>query len=491
MNAWLSIIPRILKSNVNIYHFASRIGSLPLSSETTITFTIIPRNEYSPICDINNNSISISIKENSKHDTIISTISCRDDDQDEFNRQMSVNARWWPEEIHDDKIKYNIPFEIVTQKSNSSESTIQVMIIVNGLIDRELIAYYPLLLTVSDHGNPPQSTNISLLIEILDENDNCPQLHIETSFIMINRDITKKRFFMHLIASDNDQDLNGQITFELSPLTSPSFISLYTNGTLIIQTNSNLIHDDSLIILHVQIRDHGQPIPCLIVETLRLFIGSNRTDWLTILKKNNNNDEASLRLVTEQFQQGKRMAYSFSLQSTTISSSLSKDSLYITSLKIRKQIFAVFIGSSIIISIIIITIILCFVDRLYKKTKKKKSSMKLNGIINHSPYILTNGKRYANSSPFKSRYSYEDESPTHNYTSLKSMKPIIVVASSTSQSSSSSVDSTTRVNTTHSRIMNTTYSYTPIGTSDELMPIEFEDNIDDIHSGIELMMTTV
>ncbi|CAF3484503.1 unnamed protein product, partial [Rotaria sp. Silwood2] len=110
---------------------------------------------------------------------------------------------------------------------------------------------------------------------------------------------------------------------------------------------------------------------------------------------------------------------------------------------------------------------------------------------NHSPYILTNGKRYANSSPFKSRYSYEDESPTHNYTSLKSMKPIIVVASSTSQSSSSSVDSTTRVNTTHSRIMNTTYSYTPIGTNDELMPIEFEDNIDDIHSGIELMMTTV
>ncbi|CAF1141511.1 unnamed protein product [Rotaria sordida] len=471
-------------------------GSSPLSSETTITFTIIPRNEYSPICDIDNNNISLSIMENSKQGTIISTISCRDDDQDELNRQMSVYARWWPEEIDDNTIKYNIPFEIVTQKSNSSESTIQIMIIVNGLIDRELIDYYPLHLTISDHGNPSQSTNISLSINILDENDNCPQLHIETSFIMINRDITKNQFLIHLIASDNDQDLNGQITFELSPLTSPSFIKLYLNGTLIIKTNSNLIYDDSLIILHVQIRDHGQPIPCLIVETLRLFIGSNQTDWLTILKKNNNYDDASLRLVTEQFQQGKRMAYSFSsIQSitTTTLSSLSKHSLYITSLKIRKQIFAVFIGSSIIISIVIITIILCFIDRLYKKTKNKKSTIKSNGINNHSPYILTNGKRYANSSPFNTKFSYENESPTHNYTNLKSMKPIIIVASSNSQSSSSSssVDSTTRVNTTNNRIMNTTYSYTAIGTSDELMPIEYDDNNDDIHSGIELMMTTV
>ncbi|CAF5119130.1 unnamed protein product [Rotaria sp. Silwood1] len=205
-----------------------------------------------------------------------------------------------------------------------------------------------------------------------------------------------------------------------------------------------------------------------------------------------------MRQVTEQFQQGKRMAYSLSIQSTTISSSLSKDSLYITSLKIRKQIFAIFIGSSIIISIIIITIILCFIDRLYKKTKKikKTSIIKLNDINNHSPYILTNGIRYINSSSYKSRFSYQDESPTHNYTSLKSMKPVIIVPSSSSQSSSSSVDSAIRINKTHNHLMNTTYSYTPIGTSDELMPVDFDDNNnnnndDDIHSGIELMMTTV
>jgi hypothetical protein len=50
-------------------------------------------------------------------------------------------------------------------------------------------------------------------------------------------------------------------------------------------------------------------------------------------------------------------------------------------------------------------------------------------------------------------------------------------------SSLTSVDSTTRINTT--------YSYTAIGTSDEFMPVELNDEDDDYNSGIELMMTTV
>jgi hypothetical protein len=175
------------------------------------------------------------------------------------------------------------------------------------------------------------------------------------------------------------------------------------------------------------------------------------------------------------------MAHVFSIQSTSISSPLAT----------RKQLFVVFICSSILISIVIITIILCFIDRLHKKLKNNKLLNKTNGINNHNPYNLANGKRIASSSPIKTRYCYEDESPAHNYANLKYLKPVIVVASSSLQSSTTSVDSTTRVNTAHNRTMNTTYSYTPIGTSDELMPMEFDDNNDDMNSGIELMMTTV
>jgi len=156
-----------------------------------------------------------------------------------------------------------------------------------------MISNYPLYLTVSDYGNPPRSINISILIEILDENDHCPQLHIESSFIMINRDIISKEFLINLIASDKDKDLNGNITFQLSPTTSPLFVNLYSNGTLIVNTDSDLIIDDSIVLLHVQIRDYGQPTPCLIVETLRLFIGTNKTDWITVGKTYNYDDTSS------------------------------------------------------------------------------------------------------------------------------------------------------------------------------------------------------
>jgi hypothetical protein len=368
-----------------------------------------------------------------------------------------------------------------------------VIISVNGSIDREIISYYSLYLTISDHGNPRQVINISISIEILDENDHCPQLHIDSSFIIINRDITFNYFLIHLIASDNDKDLNGNITFQLSPLTSPSFIHLYSNGTLEVQTNSNLIEDDSLIVLHIQISDQGQPIPCSIVETLRLFIGSNRTDWITVIK-NNNYDDTSLRLATEEFQQGKRMAHAYSIPSSSISSPLFQYSLLISS---RKQMFAVLIGTSILMFIVILTMVLCFIDCIHKKTQQNShlSMIKTNGINNHNSNSLPliNGKYNSKSLSIKPKNFYDENLSTHHhYKSLKSIKPVIVIASSNSHSSSS-IDSTTRANTVLNRAITNTYTYTALSTSDDLMPVDFDDTInDDLNdNGIELMMTTV
>ncbi len=96
-------------------------GSPSLSSETTITFTIISRNEYSPKCSIENNNTVLTIMENSEKGIILTRISCYDDDKDGLNGQMSVYARWWPEEKQENRTKLNIPFEIITEKTNSSE----------------------------------------------------------------------------------------------------------------------------------------------------------------------------------------------------------------------------------------------------------------------------------------------------------------------------------------------------------------------------------
>ncbi|CAF2736150.1 unnamed protein product [Rotaria sp. Silwood2] len=472
-------------------------GIPSLSSRGTITFRIISQNEYSPVCNTNShNNISWSIMENSEYGTLIGIISCRDDDIDEQNRQISVYSHWFPDEKNDYQNQYKIPFDIITKKSNASESTVFIILSVNGSIDREIISFYKLLLIVSDHGNPPQSINISIEIKILDENDHCPKLHIDSSLIMINRDITKKNFLINLIAFDNDTNSNGNVTFELSPSTAPLFINLYSNGTLIVQTDSNLINDDSLILLYVQIRDHGQPIPCRIVETLRLFIGSNKTNWLNIIK-NNNFDDRSLNLDNDGFQQGKRMAHAYSISSTSISSPLFQyPSMPL--LSTRKHIFAVFIGSSILMFIVILTMVLCFIDCIHKNTKQKNhklSMMKTNGVNKHNSIPLTKEKHSLTLLPMTTKNVYKDNSSKNHYKSLISttkLKPIIAISSSNSHSSSS-IDSTTRANTAHNRAMTNTYTYVALNTSEDLMPADFDDHINNNvdNKGIELMMTTV
>lgn len=165
-----------------------------------------------------------------------------------------------------------------------------------------MLSYYSLLLVVSDHGNPSQSMNMSLSIEVLDENDHCPQLHLDSTFFMINRDLFPTYHFIHLLATDHDQDRNGKIIFELSPSTAPSYITLFGNGTLLIRTDSDLVEENTVMILYVQIRDHGEPTPCRIVETLRLFFGSNQTDWKIVMKNNQqHHDHSEIDLVSDNF----------------------------------------------------------------------------------------------------------------------------------------------------------------------------------------------
>ncbi|CAF4884795.1 unnamed protein product, partial [Rotaria socialis] len=48
-------------------------------------------------------------------------LSCRDDDKDLPNREISVHPQWFPEGKIDAQNKYMIPFEIMITKSNITE----------------------------------------------------------------------------------------------------------------------------------------------------------------------------------------------------------------------------------------------------------------------------------------------------------------------------------------------------------------------------------
>lgn len=145
--------------------------------------------------------------------------------------------------------------------------------------------------------------------------------------------------------------------------------------------------------------------------------------------------------------------------------------------------------------IVILTMVLCFIDCLHKKNKQQSTTSfaKTNTINNHTSLAIANGKKLhsslSQSSPKKNFYDDISSSSTSHY---KSLTPVLVIASSTSHSSSS-IDSTTRANTAHNRAIANTYTYTALSTSDDFLPVDYDDHMntpmDD--NGIELMMTTV
>lgn len=185
------------------------------------------------------------------------------------------------------------------------------------------------------------------------------------------------------------------------------------------------------------------------------------------------------------------MAHAYTIPSSSTFSPLFP---YSSSFSSRKQIFAVFIGSSILMFIVILTMVLCFIDCLHKKNKHPSTASfgKTNSITNHTSIALTNGKKlHSSSSLSNSPKNFYDElsSSTQPY---KCLKPVLVITSSTSHSSSS-IDSTTRANTAHNRAIANTYTYTALSTSDDFLPVDFDDHINQAmdDNGIELMMTTV
>ncbi|VDM15176.1 unnamed protein product [Wuchereria bancrofti] len=87
-------------------------------------------------------------------------------------------------------------------------------IFVKGILDREMIAEYHLLVNASDNGKPQLSSQTTIHIKILDVNDNSPLCPTINSFTL-NDEIDIGVTFEKIIATDPDEGLNGSLLYRL------------------------------------------------------------------------------------------------------------------------------------------------------------------------------------------------------------------------------------------------------------------------------------
>ncbi|XP_070537429.1 protocadherin Fat 4-like [Ptychodera flava] len=82
-------------------------------------------------------------------------------------------------------------------------------------VDRELNDSYELVIMATDGGDDPLNSTVSIIIEILDDNDNAPVIWTETNRINITENVPEGTLITTIYGRDRDIGSNGVIVFQL------------------------------------------------------------------------------------------------------------------------------------------------------------------------------------------------------------------------------------------------------------------------------------
>ncbi|XP_029020934.1 protocadherin gamma-C5-like isoform X11 [Betta splendens] len=235
----------------NIEVTATDSGSPPLSSKTTIPVSIIDVNDNPPV--FTQPAYNVYLKENNVPGSILHSVSASDLD-------LGDNA----------KISYSILDSKVQDVSVSSYVYINSD---NGSIysmhsfDYEKLKVFQIQVQAKDQGSPSLSSNATVHVFILDQNDNAPAVIYPSSAALgslshqrMPRSAKAGHLVTKVTAVDADSGHNAWISYRLAEATDASLftVNLYTGEVRTKRAVSE--QDDSSQRLLIEIKDDGEPV---------------------------------------------------------------------------------------------------------------------------------------------------------------------------------------------------------------------------------------
>ncbi|XP_013177912.1 PREDICTED: cadherin-related tumor suppressor [Papilio xuthus] len=227
-------------STISLEVTATDNGKPGLATKHTIVAIIKDVNDHTPVFD--HTSYETSLLESTLVNTRFFAISASDAD-------LGANGR----------ISYYIA-------EGNSDSKFGVFpdgyIYVKSTLDREERDYYSLTIVATDNGKPPRSSQVPVVIHVLDENDNSPQFTNTTFIFKIKENEPPDTFVGKLTAIDKDIGRNAELTFSL-PIAQNDFRIDSRNGfirTLKSFDRESLAHStgQNYITLTVTVSDNGK-----------------------------------------------------------------------------------------------------------------------------------------------------------------------------------------------------------------------------------------
>ncbi|XP_069052229.1 protocadherin alpha-C2-like isoform X23 [Lepisosteus oculatus] len=229
----------------NVTITASDLGNPSLSSFKTITVMISDVNDNSP--EFSQNPYALYLVENNVPGASIFSVSASDADQNE-------NAL----------ISYMLGNDFVDMKVasflniNSENGNIYAL----KSFDFEEIKFFKFLVTAVDSGVPPLSSNVTVNVFILDQNDNAPAILSPLIYngsveLQIPRNANSGYLVTKMRVYDADIGYNAWLSFSLLQVTDPSLFSLERHTGEIRTLRPFTESDDSEHKLIMQVKDNG------------------------------------------------------------------------------------------------------------------------------------------------------------------------------------------------------------------------------------------
>ncbi|XP_076993358.1 protocadherin gamma-A11 [Tamandua tetradactyla] len=257
----------------NITLTATDQGSPPLSTEAHISLDVADNNDNPPA--FIHSSYSAYIPENNPRGASIFSVTALDPDSKE-------NAR----------VVYSLAEDIIHGSPLSSYVSINSdtgILYALQSFDYEQFRDLQLWVTAQDSGDPPLSTNVSLSLFVLDQNDNVPEILYpalptdgSTGVELAPRSAEPGYLVTKVVAVDRDSGQNAWLSYRLLKASEPGLfaVGLHTGE---VRTARALLDRDALKqSLVVAVQDHGQP-PLSATVTLTVAVADSIPDVLADL----------------------------------------------------------------------------------------------------------------------------------------------------------------------------------------------------------------
>ncbi|XP_036704138.1 protocadherin gamma-A6 isoform X11 [Balaenoptera musculus] len=268
-----TVLDREQVSLYNITVTATDKGMPSLSTEMLISLNVADINDNPPAFP--HTSYSVYIPENNPRGASIFSVTANDPDSHE-NAQVTYS-------LAEDTIQ-GVPLSSYIS-INSDTGVLYAL----HSFDYEQFRDLQLRVIASDSGDPPLSSNVSLSIFVLDQNDNTPEILYpafptdgSTGVELAPRSAEPGYLVTKVVAVDRDSGQNAWLSYRLLKASEPGLfaVGLHTGE---VRTARALLDRDALKqSLVVAVQDHGQP-PLSATVTLTIAVADSIPDVLADL----------------------------------------------------------------------------------------------------------------------------------------------------------------------------------------------------------------